>query len=584
MALTNISGPGTLSKAGETYVLTTDITASGTAFTISANNITLDGQGHTVTYATGGSGNAVNFDNRGGVTVKNLTIQLPADSAASGATAIKGDNSISSTVDNCTINLDRGTAQGNYAIRLHNSNSDTVSNCNITYRPVAHGIDIDQCNNDRVFSNTILLRANYTDAYSISINASCYGMPTAGGTQIYGNRITVEGGSGTYKGIGIGVGMDFRNGAIYGNIITNACENARALMLDSNSQNNDVYGNDLTTTAASCRGIRIRDSSNNRIYNNTVRTTGSGGNALEIGRSGVGSPYPCTGNYVHDNTFVATSAAAIDAYDYGDGNSFANNTLTSNSAAIVLINVPNHTFTREHFVPGPAPVSSYADVIIDGMTGYGLQAPATNNVLIDPVKSGDLRFNWGSHTYDLTLKWTCTINVQNASGGAVEGATVNVTDASGATVFTATTGPSGSVETALAQWVQSSPSTRITKTPHTITVSKSGFPNQQATVTADHAQTVTISLSGNQPIVSLAADNLSPKPGQAITYTITYANQSDAVITNCVVKTTVPAHTTFVADSAGSGVYDSQTRLITWTIGTLIPGQQGQVSYQTMVD
>ena len=55
-AVTDLSGPGTLSKAGETYRLTRDISSTGTAFTITGNNITLDLNGHTVTAATSSSG------------------------------------------------------------------------------------------------------------------------------------------------------------------------------------------------------------------------------------------------------------------------------------------------------------------------------------------------------------------------------------------------------------------------------------------------------------------------------------------------------------------------------------------------
>ena len=47
-----ISAPGTLTVAGGYYRLTQDVSAGGTAFIISANDITLDLGGHTVTYNT----------------------------------------------------------------------------------------------------------------------------------------------------------------------------------------------------------------------------------------------------------------------------------------------------------------------------------------------------------------------------------------------------------------------------------------------------------------------------------------------------------------------------------------------------
>ena len=45
-----LSAPATLSQDGATYVLTTDVTAPGTAFKITGRGITLDLAGHTVTY------------------------------------------------------------------------------------------------------------------------------------------------------------------------------------------------------------------------------------------------------------------------------------------------------------------------------------------------------------------------------------------------------------------------------------------------------------------------------------------------------------------------------------------------------
>jgi len=50
-----IAGPATLSQSGATYLLTQDVTTSGTAFNITTPNVTLDLGGHTVTYGTGGS-------------------------------------------------------------------------------------------------------------------------------------------------------------------------------------------------------------------------------------------------------------------------------------------------------------------------------------------------------------------------------------------------------------------------------------------------------------------------------------------------------------------------------------------------
>ena len=68
-----ISSCGTLDIPGETYVLSKDLTSSGTCFTITARGITLDGNGHTLTGSDSLYG--VNVRNyASGTTVKNMNI------------------------------------------------------------------------------------------------------------------------------------------------------------------------------------------------------------------------------------------------------------------------------------------------------------------------------------------------------------------------------------------------------------------------------------------------------------------------------------------------------------------------------
>ncbi len=60
-AETEITGPATLNIGGEYYRLTSDITASGTAFTINGNNIMFDLDGHTVIYNTSTTSILIHF-------------------------------------------------------------------------------------------------------------------------------------------------------------------------------------------------------------------------------------------------------------------------------------------------------------------------------------------------------------------------------------------------------------------------------------------------------------------------------------------------------------------------------------------
>ena len=71
-ALSNISTCQALSVPGETYALTSDITVTGDCFDITADGITLEGNGHKIT--GDGTGIGVEIISATGVTVQNLDI------------------------------------------------------------------------------------------------------------------------------------------------------------------------------------------------------------------------------------------------------------------------------------------------------------------------------------------------------------------------------------------------------------------------------------------------------------------------------------------------------------------------------
>ena len=71
--------------------------------------------------------------------------------------------------------------------------------------------------------------------------------------------------------------------------------------------------------------------------------------------------------------------------------------------------------------------------------------------------------------------------------------------------------------------------------------------------------------------------------GQELGYEIAYANNTNAT-GDVTVKDTIPANTTYVDGSAGTGVYDAATRTITWTIPGVVAGASGTVTFKVTVD
>ena len=83
--------------------------------------------------------------------------------------------------------------------------------------------------------------------------------------------------------------------------------------------------------------------------------------------------------------------------------------------------------------------------------------------------------------------------------------------------------------------------------------------------------------------IQKAASVASANPGNSVTYTITYANDSPISVTNAVITDVLPSGLTFV--SSPTGTYNGVTDTITWTVGDLDAGDGPfTVSFVATVD
>lgn len=95
----HLQAPGTLDQQGATYVLDGDLTATGTAFRVTARGVTLDLGGHTVTYGTaGGTANGLYTEylfDTGKLTVRNgRFVQGTPTGTRSHAVVIRGGHDV----------------------------------------------------------------------------------------------------------------------------------------------------------------------------------------------------------------------------------------------------------------------------------------------------------------------------------------------------------------------------------------------------------------------------------------------------------------------------------------------------------
>ncbi|KAB7622864.1 right-handed parallel beta-helix repeat-containing protein [Alkalilimnicola sp. S0819] len=290
-------------QAGETYVLSRDLSVgSGRAITIRADNVVIDGQGHTLTYADRGAGNGVYVDYPvSSLEIKNLTLKQgrhePRSGEDSHAIVATGNHRGLNIHDN-TILISRGGAQsGAYAwgMRLGGNSQRSWGN-RIAYNTIelsttsaGYGISLDP--NARwqgqIHGNTIRLArmdrqpAGYGRAIALS---------GRGPVEISDNTIELAADVGQAQAISLwgGSGHIIRN-----NTIEAASYKTRAILIDGNSDDNRVLDNKIRMNNQrngneASAGIRIRyGSDNTMVYRNDIDV--SEGNytiGLRIGESG----------------------------------------------------------------------------------------------------------------------------------------------------------------------------------------------------------------------------------------------------------------------------------------------------------
>ena len=120
---TNISDCQTLNIIGETYVLTSDIITTDNCFIITADGITLDGNGHKIV----GDGSGILGDQAGDIGVDIIS-----------ATGV--------TVQNLDISFFRS------GVFLDGSNGNTVTN-NVIHQISKYGVGLDSSSNNLISSN-----------------------------------------------------------------------------------------------------------------------------------------------------------------------------------------------------------------------------------------------------------------------------------------------------------------------------------------------------------------------------------------------------------------------------------------------
>ena len=104
----------------------------------------------------------------------------------------------------------------------------------------------------------------------------------------------------------------------------------------------------------------------------------------------------------------------------------------------------------------------------------------------------------------------------------------------------------------------------------------SGTPDPNTTNNAESEDTTVFT---EAQLVIAKSDSPDPvEAGNRITYTIAYSNTGPSMAADVVITDTIPLSTTFVSASGGGSESGQAPAVVTWNIGTVLPGASGSVA------
>ncbi len=447
-----LAGPATLSQAGATYLLTADVSASGTAFTVTARDVTLDLGGRTVTYGTAAG------------TCYGVTTEYLYDSGRF-------------TLRNGRIVQGAGRGSRSPAVNVRGGHDVRLSRLDVTVSgPDCHGLlvydgltgslRIDHCTvacrttvvSDRHFPGVAAMWLGALEG-PVEIDSNLItatpqwgiklqGRATVGEASIHHNRIL---GTRALVANGYAIGVHKPRLKVFENEIRGE---SRGIHLDGQ----DNFGNEAEVTDNAItsqdqpnaeypvhwtHGLKIEGTGGSLVARNRVVARADPQHAEAIALDvGLGARSDVE---IRDNLFVAVSTAPTmlaHALSWSSGTLVAPNlvriernvfrsshraitrgwaarvggTLADN--AFLLEPVPGHAWAFEHVDVSdlwPSPGNRLLDAFTDG-------APLTVTQWAGPA------------AYETTREATLTVRVTTAGGAAASGAQVTVTDRAGAVV------------------------------------------------------------------------------------------------------------------------------------------------------
>ncbi|MBI2628501.1 LamG domain-containing protein [Candidatus Pacearchaeota archaeon] len=339
---TGESGCQELNTPNSIYTLKNNVSASGTCFNVTANNITIDGQGYTISYALSSSGygafiSGVNFTN-----INNLKFKLD-DSSRTKSPSIFTQKNNNINITNVTINIKCDTTTSNvncHGISILNVDNSFISGANINVTGhTSDDISITTSGTDTSITHKI-----------INSNLSSYG-PQSSGITIFSANGGIDGititdskiSSENYYGIRIDGGPDIlgKGNANITRVFSNSKLTNRHALYLTDSELSFIIDSNFSTISDS--DIKIDSGQHEFINTSYVDETVSAGKLIR-------KWYLDT--KVNDPSGIPTSQANVSIWNITGGLQFSG--LTNSSGFISrqsLIEYTNDAGTKTYSTP-----------------------------------------------------------------------------------------------------------------------------------------------------------------------------------------------------------------------------------------
>ena len=130
----DVSSCGALSDTGAVYTLTQNVSSTGTCFTVAAQNVTLNCQGHSINYSTTTVGYGLVNNGYHFVTLENCEFNLGNFGLANSYGVYVYGGALNNTIDNIkvtTTSISTAENKNNYGIYFNNVQKSIIKDSNI---------------------------------------------------------------------------------------------------------------------------------------------------------------------------------------------------------------------------------------------------------------------------------------------------------------------------------------------------------------------------------------------------------------------------------------------------------------------